>query len=105
MQLDRNLNPSGKGKYALIGLRKIPGDPRTPQELAAAILANPECVEFGEAGGPNEFFVIKLKDENADAGLYGYAGKAIRKDPEYAGEVAEMAARSGHNSPFCKAPD
>lgn len=105
MQLDRNLNPSGKGKYALISLRKIPGDPRTPQELAAAILANPECVEFSEVGGPNEFFAIKLKDENADAGLYGYAGKAIMKDPEYAGEVAEMAARSGHNSPFCKAPD
>ena len=32
MKLDRNINESGKGKYALINLRKIPSDPRTPEE-------------------------------------------------------------------------
>ncbi len=105
MKLDRNLNPSGKGKYAVINLRKIPGDPRTPQELAAAILANPECVEFGTVGTPDEFWLIKLKDANADAALFGYAGKALTQDPEYAAEVAEMAKRAGKNSPFCKQPD
>lgn len=105
MKLDRNKNPSGKGKYALINLRKIPGDPRTPQELAAAILANPECVEFGEARGPDEFWPIKLKDKNADAALYAYAGKALATDPEYAAEVVELARRAGANSPYCQAPD
>ena len=49
MKLDRDINPTGKGKYALINMRKINGDPRTPQELAAAILAHPEAVEFGIA--------------------------------------------------------
>lgn len=69
MKLDRNINPSGKGKYALINLRKIPGAPRTAEELAASILANPECVEFGMVGSPDEFWVIKLKDR--------YAGRAL----------------------------
>ena len=105
MKMDRNLNPSGKGKYALINLRKIDGDPRTAQELAAAILANPGSVEFGAVGSPDEFWIVKLKDENADACLFGYAGKAVRKDPEFAAEVAEMAHRAGPNSPYCKSPD
>ena len=105
MKLDRNINPSGKGKYALINLRKIPGDPRTAAELAAAIIDNPECVEFGAVGSSDEFWLIKLKDENADAALFAYAGKALAQDPEYAADVACIAQRSGANSPFCKAPD
>lgn len=105
MKLDRNINPTGKGKYALINMRKIEGDPRTPQELAAAILANPECVEFGAIGTPDEFWLLKLKDEYADASLFAYAGKALPNDPEFAAEVAAMANRSGPNSPFCKRPD
>lgn len=103
MKLDRN-GAGGKGKYALVNLRKIPGNPTTAQELAAAILANPECVEFGAVGSPGEFWVTKLKDINAAAGLYGYAGKAVERDPEYAAEVAALARRAGPNSPFCKEP-
>lgn len=105
MKLDRNLNPSGKGKYAVINLRKIPGDPRNAQDLAAAILANPECVEFGAAGSPDEFWVLKLKDEHAGAALSAYAGHALPKDPEYAAEVVDLMQRSGRLSPFCKSPD
>lgn len=104
MKLDRN-SAGGQGKYALVNLRKISGQPTTAQELAAAILANPECVEFGAVGSREEFWVIKLKDINADAGLYAYAGKAIERDPEYAAEVAALARRAGPNSPFCKVPD
>lgn len=105
MRLDRNTNPSGKGKYAVINLRKIPGDPRNAQELAEAILANPECVEFGIAGSPDEFWLLKLKDEHAEAALYAYAGHALPKDPEYAAEVAGLARCAGRNSLFCKTPD
>jgi hypothetical protein len=105
MKLDINTNQSGKDKYAAINLRKIPGNPQTVEELAAAILRHPDSVEFNVVGSTNEFFHVKLKDENADAALFGYAGKAISRDPEYAAEVAEMAKRAGSNSPFCKAPD
>lgn len=108
MKLDRNINQSGKGKYALINLRKIPSDPRTPEDLAAAILANPECVEFGMVGSPDEFWVIKLKDRYANRALVGYA-KAIdldaEGDQEYALEVSQLANRSGLAHPNCKRPD
>ncbi len=105
MQLDRNLNPDGKGKYALINLRKIPGFPKTPQELAAAILANPECVEFGEPGTPNEFWLIKLKDRHARPALEAYADSARETDPEFAVVVQELADRSGDRHVLCKEPD
>ena len=105
MKLDRNINPSGKGKYALVNMRKIKGDPRTAQELAAAILANPEAVEFGEACGPDEFWLIKCKDKHAKAALEAYADSVRADDAQFADEVQEIARRSGPASPFCKAPD
>lgn len=105
MKLDRNLNPSGKGKYALVNLRKIDGDPRTPQEMAAAILAQPEAVELGIVGGPDEFWLIKLKDKYAAPALQAYADAAQADDPEFAKEVREMVKRAGPSSPFCKSPD
>jgi hypothetical protein len=105
MQLDRNLNNDGKGKYALINLRKIPGNPNTPEEIAAAILANPECVEFGRVGDPDEFFLIKLKDVHAEPALESYAKSAMLVDEKYGEEVLSMAGRSGTNHPLCKLPD
>jgi hypothetical protein len=105
MKLDRNINPTGKGKYALINMRKIEGDPRTPQELAAAILKNPEAVEFGATGTEGEFFVIKLKDQFADEGLGAYGEAAWPHDREYGEAVLELSRRAGPNSPFCKKPD
>jgi hypothetical protein len=105
MKLDRNLSTSGKGKYALINLRKIHSDPRTPQDLAFAILQHPECVEFGEVGTENEFFPIKLKDINAESALIAYAMSAGEHDSEYATEIADLASRSGRHHPNCKIPD
>jgi hypothetical protein len=108
VRLDRNINHSGKGKYALINLRKIPTNPSTPHELAAAILANPEAVEFGTVGTPNEFWLIKLKDQYAANALFGYAA-AVASDPDgdaqYYTEVMEMAHRSGPMHPLCNRPD
>lgn len=105
MKLDRNLNPSGKGKYALINLRKIDGDPRTPQDMAAAIVKQPDAVQFGIVGEPDEFWLIKLKDKYAATALLAYADAAEADDPEYASQVREMVKRAGPSSPFCKAPD
>lgn len=108
MKLDRNINPSGKGKYALVNLRKIPSDPRTPQELAMAILDNPECVEFGTVGSPDEFWVIKIKDRYAGGALRGYAESIeldTEGDAEYYSEVYALAKRSGLDHPLCKRPD
>lgn len=106
MDLDRNLNTDGKGKYAVINLRKIPTNPQTPEELAAAILANPECVEFGRVGDPDEFFLIKLKDQYAQGTLMQYAHEASSDEEfEYSKQVHDLALRSGVNNPHCKKPD
>lgn len=104
MKLDRDINETGKGKYALINMRKIEGDPRTPQELAAAILAHPEAVEFGTVGTEGEFFVIKLKDAYAQDALHAYAVAASDDDNEYGLAVERLAMRAGPDSPFCKRP-
>lgn len=87
MKLDRDENPDGKGKYALLNLRK-------------------NVIEWGEQFGPDEFFVIKLKDKYAQAALLAYA-QAAREDGEHewAREIEKMASRSGEASPFCKKPD
>ena len=105
MQLDRNKNKDGKGKYAVINLRKIPGNPQTAEALAAAILANPECVEFGHRNAPDEFFVIKLKDAFAKNALIAYADAAQPTEPRYAQQVFELAHRAGESHLLCKRPD
>ena len=88
MKLDRDTNPSGTGKYALINLRK-------------------DTVEWGRPGEQDEFFVIKLRDTHAHAALQAYADSVRRAgdDPEYAEAVQALADRSGALSPFCKNPD
>lgn len=105
MRMDRNINKSGKGKYAIVNMRKIKGDPRTPQALAKAILANPECVDFGCTHTEQEFFLIRLKDRHAQPALLAYAKSIKRTDPEFSLEVLELATRSGPGSRFCKEPD
>jgi len=57
MKLDRNINPDGKGKYALINLRK-------------------NIVEWG--GGDGQFFVIKYKDIFAAPALKAYANAVFK---------------------------
>jgi hypothetical protein len=51
------------------------------------------------------FFVMRLKDRYAGAGLDGYANAASLDDLEYAEEVQEMARRAGPYHPACKRPD
>lgn len=79
MRFDRNSNPRGIGKYALINLRT-------------------NAVEWGYVGAPDEFFVIKLKDVNAEAALRAYADEADKTDPEWAAEVRDMVERRVKNN-------
>ena len=106
MDLIRNTNHAGNGKYAVINMRKLEGNPQTAEELAAAILKNPEAVEFGRAGTVEEFFVIKLKDKHSTAALEAYADEAFHDDNlEYSRQVRLLADRSGKNHLHCKKPD
>lgn len=86
MKMDRNINPDGRGKYALLNLR-------TNQ------------VQWGLVGEEDEFFVIKLKDKYARDALLAYARAAYADDIDWSMEVADLAERAGAQSPFCKAPD
>lgn len=102
--MDRRVNKDGKGKYALIKLREIPTCPNTPEELAQAILDNPQCVDFGEKGTDSEFFVVRLKDKYAVPALQAYARAAQNDDSEWALQVISLA-RDASNHPNKKQPD
>jgi len=86
MKFDRNNNPRGIGKYALLNLRT-------------------NKIEWGCVGAEDEFFVIKLKDVNAEAALRAYADKAEETDPQWAAEVRDMIERRVVNNPYKKVPD
>ena len=113
MRLDRNINEGGRGKYALLKLRKLddfrdPADPfaEVAPKIANAIttLADAGILDWGNKPD-SEFFVMRLKDKYAADALEAYAAAAIEDDPEYAGEVRDMADRAGPHSPWCKKPD
>lgn len=104
MELDRNINQDGKGKYALIKMREIPGNPTTPEELAAAILENPQCVDWGSKGSDSEFFLLRLKDKYAEPALLAYADAAADEDGVWSRRIYAMADRAA-NHPNKKSPD
>lgn len=80
MKLDRNTNPDGRGKYALINLRKITEEDFTEllesRRDEGCFVLPPACLTFGDERG-EQFFVIKYKDRFAEAALRGYA-QAVR---------------------------
>lgn len=87
MRLIRNTTPDGSCKYRLWNnaLGRFEDDDK-PGDL-------------------NEFFAIKLKDRNSEAALLAYAAAIEPRDPEFAADVRELAARAGPNHPACKDPD
>jgi hypothetical protein len=85
MRLVRNTSEDGRCKYAII-------DNRTGEKVEAKV------------GDPEEFFVLKLKDEFAVPALLAYADAARDFDPEYAAEVEAMAYRA-EVMPNRKRPD
>jgi hypothetical protein len=89
MKLDRNINPDGRGKYALILLRKVRINLDHCQDCGAPAARHPkdvhrhhefvepttitiprEAVDFGE--GKQDFFVMRLKDQFCPSALRGY---------------------------------
>ena len=66
MKMDRDINADGRGKYALVLMRNY-NAPRHPSrqrevELALETLESNDMIDYGEAGSPSEFFLIRLKD-------------------------------------------
>lgn len=91
MKLDRNINPQGKGKYALIKLR-VASPLLTGGGQYATVPAN--AVDYGDSED-SEFFVIRLKDRHAAAALRAYAEDAnANGDEEFAREVLELSIRA-----------
>lgn len=107
MKMDRNLNGDGLGKYAVINLRNLKRYMNVPEvKEALEVLKAADALEWGRTGEPDEFFLIKLKDINAEHALVAYADQANHNgDKEFAGEVYELARRSGRHNPHCKHPD
>lgn len=110
MKLDRNNNPGGKGKYALIKLRNYPASIRAIErgrvDMALAILQDVGMLDYGIPGTESEFMVIRLKDKYAQDALREYAVAAESDgEREYASEIDDMASRSGPASKWCKKPD
>lgn len=104
MKLDRNINPDGRGKYALVKVRSI-RDGDTAVDAALRILDDAGILDWGTTP-ETEFFVIRLKDEYAPNALFAYGIAAtVHGDPEYGQEIEEMSRRSGVNHPNCKKPD
>lgn len=98
MRLDRNINPDGRGKYALIKLREIqpnfnPGLKKRAQEQKLGMVLDPKAVDFGDTPETN-FFVLRLKDKHAYVALMAYAASARQDDPEYADDIRQLAKES-----------
>jgi hypothetical protein len=118
MKLMRN-DPTRRGlcKYALVRLDKL-----TPEELKEAARGTEEdakeyiagvvakrwrdMIELGLPHHPDEFFAIKLRDENARSALSEYAYNAQANGHEELGrDVEKLAGRSGSKNHWCKRPD
>ena len=99
MKLDRNLNASKRGKYALIKLRG-PGHMTAHGEQ---ITVTSSMVDFGDTED-SDFFVIRLKDKNAAPALAAYAMAAYEDDQEYGLEVLNLAKKAAEH-PGKRRPD
>ena len=105
MKFDRDMNDNGKGKYALIKLRDLPGEVKTREEILEAVNNNPECIDLGYVGSDSEFFVLRLKDKYAAAALRAYANEAnIDNNTQWAIQVLKLVDRAIHH-PNKKTPD
>jgi len=93
MKLDRNTNPDGKGKYALLLLRHITRD--SPEDVRAAVklLKSKGLLDFGDIN-ETEFFVIRLKDIGAAPALWAYTFEYLGHDREWASEIFALADKA-----------
>jgi hypothetical protein len=82
MKLDRNENKDGRGKYALLNLRKLheiehgsrmDANRRTDIHNAVIHLRNAGLLHYGNEGPDEQFFVMKYKDKFTAPALRAYA--------------------------------
>lgn len=107
MKLDRNAEPTGVGKYALVNMRRYRALPPDKAQEAHDLLGRLDAlgiIDTGARGATDEFFVVKLKDRYAEPALTAYANAAAADDAEWATEVSALAARAA-NHPDKKYPD
>lgn len=98
MKLDRNINPDGRGKYALVKMREVPSDSDGSQKAneireALSTLARHGCLDYGDAK-ENDFFVLRLRDVGAAHALRAYAEFFRNTDPEWFDEIKALADKS-----------
>jgi hypothetical protein len=110
MDLDRNINFDGTGKYALVKMRKLAECRNGPHALAiedaVKTLVDHGILDYGFLNSESEFFVIRLKDKYAQWPLNEYANAAEHDGQwEYGAKVRELAMRAGPASKWCKQPD
>lgn len=85
MNLDRNVNRGGRGKYALVNMRKlIPLLGSLDPEAMAIKTAFNKLVEegfitLGNESHGEQFFVMKYKDKFTADGLQGYASSVAEE--------------------------
>lgn len=106
MKLDRNINPNGIGKYALLLFRNLPTDPVGASQFndALKVLVSLGVMDFGNTED-SEFFVIRLKDKYAAPALGAYVDAALADgQAEWAKEVDALAAKAATH-PSKKQPD
>lgn len=105
MQLDRNRNSDGTGKYALVLLRRT--GPLVLTNLQGHndryYVLNERSIDKGTTPD-TEFFVIRLKDKHAAAALHAYSESIAEEDPQFSLEVRDLAVRSEEH-PNRQAPD
>lgn len=74
MKLDRNINSDGRGKYALINLRKaLDFEQSQAVQNALNVLQAAEILEWGSGDPGNQFFVMKYGDPFTADALLAYA--------------------------------
>lgn len=96
MKLDRNINRGGRGKYALVNMRKIiplmdelteanrttnpdklPNNKELEILAAFDLLVKEGIITLGNETPGDQFFVMKYKDKFTAPGLQGYAHGAM----------------------------
>lgn len=102
MKLDRNINPNGRGKYALLLQRRL-ANASYQTQCDVNMLRSAGLLDFG-ATPDTEFFVIRLKDKYAAPALAAYAMAAYRDDLEYSMEVMALAVKAAEH-PNQRKPD
>ena len=94
MKLDRNINPDGTGKYALIEMRKLTAAERHYVMTGEGVIAGVPRTAIDTGGpGPRQFFVMKYGDPFTAPALRAYA-QACQDEAERIGdkELEEFAS-------------